>query len=173
MMQFHHWSYFLRNALSLKGLKRVVTKLLVILHENLILNVPFLWPCQPVWRPAWQCWHLCPQPWSTSRIVAFWHNFSTSQENRNEFSCEKKSPHATYTTQQCHKSFTHTSHRGRIDETVFTSRTEILRLHGRFFWDGKNSLHTLSTLLSQNSYTHTENLLIANKRASTTLRSSS
>ena len=115
---------FPKKCFVVERIKRVVTKL-VILHENLILNVPFLWPCQPVWRPAWQCWHLCPQPWSTSRIVAFWHNFSTSQENRNEFSCEKKSPHAIYTTQQCHKSFTHTSHRGRIDETVFTSRTEI------------------------------------------------
>ena len=28
MMQFHHRSFFLRNALSLKGLKRVVIKLL-------------------------------------------------------------------------------------------------------------------------------------------------
>ena len=157
MMQFHHRSFFLRSALSLKGLKRVVTKLLVILHENLFINVPFLWPCQPVWKPAWQCWHLCPQPWSTSRIVAFWRNFSTSRENRNEFSCEKKSPHAIYTTQQCHKSFTHTSHRGRIDETVFTSRTGILRLHGRFSEMAKIH-YTLCLRSSLKTHTHIQKI---------------
>ena len=145
---------FPKKCFVVERIKRVA---LVILHENLILNVPFLWPCQPVWRPAWQCWHLCPQPWSTSRIVAFWHNFSTSQENRNEFSCEKKSPHAIYTTQQCHKSFTHTSHRGRIDETVFTSRTEILRLHGRFSEMAKIH-YTLCLRSSLKTHTHIQKI---------------
>ena len=146
---------------------------LLLLHENLFINVPFLWPCQPVWRPAWQCWHLCPLPWSTSRIVAFWRNFSTSRENRNEFSCEKKITTCNlYNTAMSQIFHAHITSRPHWRNCFYFSHRNTSSAWS-FFWDGKNSLHTLSTLLSQNSYTHTENLLIANKRASTTLRSSS